>query len=202
MDAILVANPKGGSGKTTLSINLAGYLASQGQRVALLDLDRQKSATQWLAVRDPALPEISLLQDGHNSGGDWLVIDSPAGLHGKNLERALKLAHKVVVPIAPSLFDIRASQEFLAALAAERAVRKGHAFVGVVGMRVDPRTRAGVTLEQYVAQHALPVLAWLRNTQLYVNAAFEGKSLFDLPPHLVERDVAEWQGLIDWLINA
>ncbi len=202
MGAILVANPKGGSGKTTLSINLAGYLASQGQRVALLDLDRQKSATQWLGMRDPALPEIRLLQDGHTSGGDWLVIDSPAGLHGKNLERALKLAHKVVVPIAPSLFDIRASQEFLAALAAEKAVRKGHAFVGVVGMRVDARTRAGVTLEQYVAQHALPVLAWLRNTQLYVNAAFEGKSLFDLPPHLVERDVAEWQGLIDWLINA
>jgi len=133
---ILVANPKGGSGKTTLSINLAGYLASQGQRVAMLDLDQQKSATQWLAIRDASLPEIGLLRDGLKGSSDWLVIDSPAGLHGKSLERALKLAHKVIVPIAPSLFDIRASQEFLTALQAEKAARKGQGFVSVVGMRV------------------------------------------------------------------
>lgn len=199
MRAILVANPKGGSGKTTLSINLAGWLAATGRRVAMLDLDRQKSATQWLAVRDMALPDIELLQDGQKGEADWLVIDSPAGLHGKNLERALKLATKVVVPIAPSLFDIRASQEFLAALQAEKAVRKGHAFVGVVGMRVDPRTRAGVTLEQFMARQDLPVLAWLRNTQHYVNAAFEGKSLFDLPHHVAERDVEQWTELTGWL---
>ena len=199
MRVILVANPKGGSGKTTLSINLAGYLASQGQCVAMLDLDRQKSATQWLTMRDAALPKIELLRDGQKGGSDWLVIDSPAGLHGKNLERALKLVHKVVVPIAPSLFDIRASQEFLAALHAEKAVRKAHAFVGVVGMRVDARTRAGVTLEQFMAQQQLPVLAHLRNTQHYVNAAFEGKSLFDLPHHVAERDIEQWQELIDWL---
>lgn len=199
MRVILVANPKGGSGKTTLSINLAGYLASRGQRVAMLDLDRQKSVSQWLAIRDATLPNIDLLQDGQKGGSDWLVIDSPAGLHGKSLERALKLAHKVVVPIAPSLFDIRASQEFLAALHAEKAARKGQGFVSVVGMRVDVRTRAGVTLEQFMAQQQLPVLAHLRNTQHYVNAAFEGKSLFDLPLHVAERDIEQWQDLIDWL---
>jgi chromosome partitioning protein len=199
MQVILVANPKGGSGKTTLSVNLAGYLAASGERVALLDLDRQKSATQWLALRDPGLPEIRLLAEGLGNDDGWLVIDSPAGLHGKNLEHALKLAHKVIVPVAPSLFDIRASQDFLTALHAEKAVRRGRAFVGVVGMRVDARTRAGVTLEGFMAQQDLPVLAHLRNTQNYVNAAFEGKSLFDLPPHIVDRDVEQWQGLTDWL---
>jgi chromosome partitioning protein len=199
MRVILVANPKGGSGKSTLSINLAGYLASTGKRVAMLDLDRQKSATQWLAMRGAGLPEIELLREGQKGGSDWLVIDSPAGLHGKSLERALKLAHKVVVPIAPSLFDIRASQEFLAALHAEKAARKADAFLGVVGMRVDPRTRAGVTLEQFMGQQGLPVLTHLRNTQHYVNAVFEGKSLFDLPPHIAERDIEQWRGLIDWL---
>jgi len=199
MRVILVANPKGGSGKTTLSINLAGYLASRGERVAMLDLDRQKSATQWLAMRHAALPKIELLRDGQKGGSGWLVIDSPAGMHGKTLERALKLAHKVVVPIAPSLFDIRASQEFLAALQAEKAARKGQGFVSVVGMRMDVRTRAGVTLEQFMAQQQLPVLAHLRNTQHYVNAAFEGKSLFDLPHHVAERDIDQWQELIDWL---
>lgn len=199
MRVILVANPKGGSGKTMLSINLAGYLASRGDHVAILDLDPQKSATQWLAMRDEALPTIELMREGQKAVSDWLVIDSPAGLRGKNLERALKLAHKVAVPIAPSLFDIRASQNFLAALHTEKAARKSHALVGVVGMRVDPRTRAGVTLEQFMEQQDLPVLAYLRNTQNYVNAAFEGRSLFDLPHHVAERDIEQWQGLIDWL---
>jgi chromosome partitioning protein len=199
MRTILVANPKGGSGKTTLSINLAGYLAASGQRVALLDLDRQKSATQWLASRDARLPKIELLTQKQGEASGWLVMDSPAALHGKNLEHALKLAHQVIVPIAPSLFDIRASQNFLAALQAEKSVRKGRAFVGLVGMRVDARTRAGVTLENLMAAQDLPVLAYLRNAQNYVNAAFEGKSLFDLPPHIAERDVEQWQGIIDWL---
>lgn len=201
MRVILVANPKGGSGKTTLSINLAGYLAAQGERVALLDMDRQKSATQWLAARSAALPEIGLLCDGQKGGGDWLVVDTPAGLHGKTLKRALKLAHKLAVPIAPSLFDIRASRDFLAAVSAEKAVRRGKTFAGVVGMRFDPRTRAGATLEQFMAQQGMPVLACLRNTQHYVNAAFEGKSLFDLPPHAAERDLEDWRGLVDWLVH-
>ena len=201
MRTILIANPKGGSGKTTLSINLAGYLAASGQRVAILDLDRQKSATQWLASRDARLPKIELLTQKQGEGSGWLVIDSPAALHGKNLEHALKLAHQVIVPIAPSLFDIRASQDFLAALQAEKSVRKGRAFVGLVGMRVDARTRAGVTLEALMAQQDLPVLTYLRNAQNYVNAAFEGKSIFDLPPHIAERDVEQWQGIVDWLDN-
>lgn len=199
MRTILVANPKGGSGKTTLAINLAGYLAASGQSVAILDLDRQKSATQWLASRDAHLPNIEQLAQKQGEASGWLVIDSPAALHGKNLEHALKLAHQVIVPIAPSLFDIRASQDFLAALQAEKAVRKGRAFVGLVGMRVDARTRAGVTLETLMAQQDLPVLTYLRNAQNYVNAAFEGKSIFDLPPHIAERDLAQWQGILDWL---
>lgn len=199
MRTILVANPKGGSGKTTLSINLAGYLAASGEQVALLDLDRQKSATQWLAARDAHLPEIRLLTERQGESSGWLVIDSAAGLHGKNLEHALKLAHQVIVPIAPSLFDIRASQDFLSALQAEKSVRKGRAFIGLVGMRVDARTRAGVTLEGLMAQQDLPVLAYLRNTQTYVNAAFEGKSLFDLPPHIAERDIEQWHGITEWL---
>lgn len=199
MRAILVVNPKGGSGKTTLSTNIAGYLASVGKRVAILDLDRQKSATTWLAMRDLALPDIELMREGQKEDTDWLVIDSPAGLHGKNLERALKLAHKVVVPIAPSLFDIRASQDFLAALAGEKAVRKQKDFVAVIGMRVDHRTRAGATLELFMQKQQLPVLTFLRNTQNYVNAAFEGRCLFDLPPHQVERDLEQWQGLVEWL---
>lgn len=200
MKAILIANPKGGSGKTTLATNIAGHLASRGQRVAILDLDRQKSATQWLANRAGHLPAIGLLQsDGENAPADWLVIDSPAGLHGKNLDHALKLVHRVIVPIAPSVFDIQASREFLEALHHEKTVRKGRIFVGVVGMRMDPRTRAALTLEQFLKGVDLPILAYLREAQIYVNAAFEGKTLFDLPPSLAQRELEQWTYLLNWL---
>lgn len=198
MQAILVANPKGGAGKTTLSTNLAGWLAAQGQAVSLLDLDRQKSASKWLARRADTLPRISI-SGGGNPQPDWLVIDSPAGLHGKNLDHAIKLVSRVLVPISPSLFDIQASQDFLTELAEEKKIRQGKIQVGVVGMRMAPRTRAAATLEMFLRQLDLPVVAYLHETQQYVNAAFEGKTLFDLPPHLTQSERESWAPLLHWL---
>ncbi|HZW86041.1 MAG TPA: ParA family protein [Gallionella sp.] len=201
MQAILIANPKGGSGKTTLSTNIAGYLAAQGQHVTLLDLDRQQSSMQWLKNRPGNLPRI-VSQAEQKTGAvrsDWLVIDSPAGLHGKNLEHALRLVDRVIVPIAPSVFDIQASHEFLRVLGREKIIRKGKVSIGVVGMRMDPRTRAALTLEQFLATLDLPVLAYLREAQTYVSAAFEGKTLFDMPPHLAGRELEQWAYLLRWL---
>lgn len=196
--AILVANPKGGAGKTTLTVNLAGWLASQNKTVSLLDLDRQKSATKWLARRPATLPAISISGSGKEKT-DWMIIDSPAGMHGKNLDHAIKLVSRVLVPIAPSLFDIQASQDFLAELAEEKKVRQGKIDVGVVGMRMAPRTRAAVTLEQFLRHLDLPVVAYLHETQQYVNAAFEGKTLFDLPPYKTQAERESWVPLIKWL---
>ncbi|MDD2914808.1 MAG: ParA family protein [Gallionella sp.] len=204
MKVILIANPKGGSGKTTLSTNIAGYLASRGNCVVMLDMDRQKSASQWLANRPFELPFIELLQGGREqlSAADWLVIDSPAGMRGRNLEYALKLVNTVIVPIAPSLFDMHASREFLKILSHEKAVRKGKIFVGLVGMRMSPHTRMATTMEQFIDGLDLPVLAYLRETQVYVNAAFEGKSLFDLPPSLAGQEIEQWSYLLNWLDQA
>jgi chromosome partitioning protein len=201
MKTILIANPKGGSGKSTLSVNIAGYLANHGQRVAMLDLDRQQSSALWLATRPADLPLIRALDSpkNHDRPNDWLVIDSPAGLHGKNLDHAVKLASKIIVPIAPSLFDLHASRDFLQALADEKAVRKNKCQVGIVGMRMEMRTKAAWALEHFLSTLDLPILACLRETQVYVNAAFEGKSLFDLPLHLAERDIEQWAFLQDWL---
>jgi chromosome partitioning protein len=201
MQTILVANPKGGSGKTTLSTNIAGYLASTGKHVAMLDLDRQKSANLWLAQRDSSLPIIWPLQSENEKSeqADVLVIDSPAGLHGKNLDHAIKLAHKIVVPISPSLYDIQASYDFLRELSEEKVARKGRVEIGVVGMRMAPRTRAVATLEQFLAQLDVPILAYLRETQIYVNAAFEGKSIFDIPRHIAQHDLELWKDLIRWI---
>lgn len=203
MKTVLVANPKGGAGKTTLATNLAGALAAAGQSVALWDLDRQKSALQWLAVRGDNAPRIQNLGERGPSAvapsGDWLVMDSPAGLHGKNLAHAIKVATRVLVPVQPSLFDMAATGEFLSLLAEEKRVRGKAHFIGIVGMRVDPRTRAAATLEAFLHQFELPVLTYLRDTQLYANAAFNGLSIFDLPDYLASRETAQWTPLVEWI---
>lgn len=199
---LLVANPKGGSGKTTLATNIAGYLANKNEKVVLWDLDRQRSALKWMALRPEEFPRIrpfNAKDEDNLSGTGWLVLDSPAGLHGKSLSRLIKLAHKVVVPVQPSLFDMDATRHFMGVLNEAKAIRKQNTLVGMVGMRVDPRTRASAQLEAFLEEFDLPVLAYLRNTQVYVNASFEGSSIFDLPANLAKRDLEQWAPLLEWI---
>ena len=204
MKSILIANPKGGSGKSTLATNLAGYFARNGHQVMLGDTDRQQSAREWLALRSPALPPIQSweVKDGQPARPPkqttHAVLDTPAGLHGKLLERVLKQVDRVIVPVQPSLFDILATRHFLDALLEEKAVRKSRTFVAVVGMRVDPRTRAAGELDRFLATYELPVLACLRDTQLYVQVAASGMTLFDLSPSRAARDLEQWRPIIDW----
>jgi chromosome partitioning protein len=202
MKTVLIANPKGGCGKTTLSVNIAGYLANRGKRVAVLDMDRQQSAALWIETRPVDLPPVHAMKYNKESDipNDWLVIDSAAGLSGSNLACSLiKQAHKIIVPVVPSLFDLHASRDFLMELLEEKKVRNSHCHIGVVGMRMSPRTRAATVLEEFLDTLGLPVLAYLRETQVYVNAAFEGKSLFDLPHHVAERELEQWEFMQEWI---
>lgn len=200
MKTILIATPKGGAGKTTLSTNLAGMLAARGEKVCLWDLDRQKSALGWLAQRPAHLPAIHRLDSGkEKTEAEFLVLDSPAGLHGDKLSDLLKRVEKVLVPIVPSSFDLAATGAFLKELAEVKAVRKGRAFVAIVGMRVDARTRAAEKLDEFLAPIDLPVLTHLRDTQNYVTAAFEGKSIFDMAPSTVAIDLLQWQPIARWV---
>ena len=205
MKAFLVANPKGGSGKSTLATNLAGYFAYQGHDIMLGDIDRQQSAREWLAIRPFELPTIQTWDIGPDNiarppkGTTRVVLDTPAGLHGKMLERVLKLSARVIVPVQPSVFDMLATRQFLKELLSEKAVRKGKADVAVIGMRVDPRTRAAAELEKFFAGFDLPVLTYLRNTQTYVQACAAGLTLFDLPRSRAERDLEQWRAIIDWV---
>lgn len=204
MKAFLVANPKGGSGKSTLATNLAGYFANRGHEVMLGDIDRQQSSREWLGIRPFELPTIETWETGHDNiarppkGTSHVVLDTPAGLHGKMLERVLKLSTRVIVPVQPSMFDMLATRHFLTELLSEKAVRKGKADVAVIGMRVDARTRAAGELERFFATFELPVLAYLRDTQVYVQATAAGMTLFDLPRSRAERDIEQWQAIIDW----
>jgi chromosome partitioning protein len=205
LKSFLIANPKGGSGKSTLATNLAGWLASQGHRVMLGDTDRQQSSREWLKLRPPVLPRIDTWELGDNARGrppkgtTHVVLDTPAGLHGKKLAQLLGLAHQVIVPLQPSLFDILATRTFLDLLLEEKAVRRQETFVAVVGMRVDPRTRAAAELERFLDDLQLPVLTHLRDTQNYVQAAAHGMTVFDLSPSRADKDWLQWQPIFDWI---
>jgi chromosome partitioning protein len=205
MPIILIANPKGGVGKSTTATNLAGYFASRGHATMLGDLDRQQSALAWLNIRPTALPRIQSWERSEDDkvarppkGITHVVLDTPAGLHGHGLKDALKLADRVVIPVQPSLFDIYATQTFLGKLA-ERGVLKDSGRVGVLGMRVDARTRAAEQLQRFVDGLDMPVLGFLRDTQNYVQLAAHGLTLWDVGPSRVARDLEQWQTLLDWV---
>jgi chromosome partitioning protein len=203
MPVIVVANPKGGVGKSTLAINVAGCLARAGHRVMLGDVDRQQSSRQWLALRPAAARPI----DGWDVAADdivrppkgttHVVLDTPAGLHGKRLDAVMKIADQLLIPLQPSLFDIQATHPFVQELRAHR--RGAEVKIGLVGMRVREHTKAVEQLQSYLGTLPVPVVGWLRDTQNYVQLAAHGLTLFDVAPSRVERDLEQWQPLAAWL---
>lgn len=204
MPVIVVANPKGGVGKSTISTHVAAYYANQGHAVMLGDVDRQESSKLWMSLRpDSAAPIASwALERDHIAkppkGTTHVVLDTPAGLRGKRLLDVLKRGQKVLVPLQASVFDMNATLNFLAELAAcKREV--GKLQVALVGLRVDERTRSAEQLRQFVARTELPLLSMLRNTQNYPLLAARGLTVFDLPPQQAQRDLTQWQPICQWL---
>jgi chromosome partitioning protein len=203
MPVVVVANPKGGVGKSTLSTNVAGYFASQGHSVMLGDADRQQSSALWLKLRPEAARPIATWNISHDliarppRDTSHVVLDTPAGLHGWRFKDVLKLADKVLVPLQPSIFDIYATRAFLDELAETR--HADQLDVGIVGMRVDARTIAADKLHEFVDSLGLPVLGYLRDTQNYIHLAARGLTVFDVSPSRVEKDLQQWQGICDWL---
>lgn len=203
MTVLVVANPKGGVGKSTLSTQIAGYWASRGHSVVLGDADPQQSSRLWLRLRPPGARPISGWEvDAKRlakapKGTTHVVMDTAAGVRAKALENLLGLADKVLVPVQPSIFDIYATRDFLDEVLRLRP--KGRLQVALVGMRVDGRTLAAEQLQGFVSQLGLPVLGHLRPTQNYVYLAAQGLSLFDISPARVERDLAQWAPICHWL---
>lgn len=204
MPVVVIANPKGGVGKSTLATNVAGYYASRGHAVMLGDVDRQQSARLWLGLRPEAARPISTWDVQRDfivrppKGTTHVVLDTPAGLHGSKLKEMLRIADKVLVPLQPSIFDIYATQAFLDKLREHR--HAAGVQVGIVGMRIDERTRSAEQLHHFVEGLGLPVLGYVRDTQNYVHLAAQGLSVFDVGATTrVARDLEQWQSICQWL---
>lgn len=203
MPVIVVANPKGGVGKSTLATNVAGWYARSGHAVMLGDIDRQQSSREWLTLRPKELPTIRSweIDDDHRlkppRGTTHLVIDTPAGLHGRRLDAVLKVAERLLVPLQPSPFDIRSTHTFLRAV--REHPRAANLAIGFVAMRVKEHTHAAEHLQEFFATLGALPLASLRDTQNYVHLAARGLTLWDVTASRVERDLAQWQPLVQWL---
>jgi chromosome partitioning protein len=205
MQTLLVANPKGGSGKSTLATNIAGWLAGRKQRVVLADFDPLRSSIEWLQRRPALFPAIegwtpaSGRDDVREHNPHWLIMDTPAGLHGDALRDAIRRADTLLVPVSPSAFDTAATQHFLDQIGEYKAVRKGDIAIGLVAMRVDPRTHSALELEDFLNAFDFPLVAHLRQTQVYVHCARDGLSVFDLPRSRAEADWEQWRPLTRWI---
>jgi chromosome partitioning protein len=203
MNTILIANSKGGCGKSTLSVNLASALALAGEHVMLADADRQKSSLSW-ARRRPATARSITVADWTKGPGDIpkgvtrLIIDGPAGLRKDGFETLVAEADLIVMPVLPSTFDQDASTAFLEKLDALKSIRKNKKGVAIVGNRMRDRTRAAERLDRFLAGLGHAVVARLRDSMAYGEAAAQGLSIFEakgVRPVLRE----DWKPLVDYV---
>lgn len=203
MPVVVVANPKGGVGKSTVATQIAGYFAWRGRAVMLGDVDRQQSSRTWLGLRPAGLPHIGAWEVARDEvvrppkGTTHVVLDTPAGLHGKRLDEVLRIADRIVIPLQPSIFDIHATDEFVRQLLAHK--RSDKLKIALIGMRTREGTIATGHLRSFLDQVGVPLLGLLRDTQNYVHLAAHGLTVWDVSSARVERDREQWAPITAWL---
>jgi chromosome partitioning protein len=209
---IVVLNPKGGSGKSTMVTNLAGMLAARHQRVALMDCDPQGSSTRWLARRDASLaPIYGIAAYEHDAAVTrsfqmrvpadirCLVVDTPAALAAQDLAGYTRGAHAILVPVLPSAIDIHAVTRLIERLLLVAKVSRRMGRLGVIANRVRENTVSFRKLKLFLDRLDIATICQLRDSQSYVHAAEDGRCIHEMQPSKVAKDLEQWQPLIDWL---
>ncbi len=206
MPSILVANPKGGCGKTTIATSIACHYARQQIPTILIDRDPQKSAADWHASRPAncaAIELITLNTEDYFQPDiiDAMVIqDMPAGWQpNANLHQLCdSQTCQLLIPILPSPVDIKAGLRFLMQLyrsgILERNIR-----AGMIANRTRTHLRFHQELMDFLQRVQIPLIGTLRDSQNYIRAMENGISIFDLPARHVQKDLGQWQEIIDWL---
>lgn len=197
-------NAKGGCGKSTLTSGLASHYACEGQKVAIVDYDPQRSSLEWLAIRSDKDWEITGI-DGTDKDArvprdmDVVIYDVPAGLRGKDLTAMVKKAETIIIPVLPSPIDIRAASHFIRDLLLVGKVSRKQTKIAVVANRVKENTLVFHKLEAFLKSLKIPFIATLRDSQNYIRAEERGLGIFELGPAAVAHDMEQWEPLLKWL---
>jgi chromosome partitioning protein len=209
---IVILNPKGGAGKTTLATNLAGYLTCTGRRVALMDLDPQGCCMRWLARRPqeaPPIHGIAAYDQRISATRSWqlrvpwdiryLVMDSPAAIPSHQLPDFTIGAHAIIVPVLPSDIDIHVASRLIADLLTVARVSRRMGRLGIVANRVRENTLASRKLMSFLERLSIPVVGTLRDSQNYIRAAEEGLCVQEMHSRRALCDLRDWPSLTNWL---
>jgi chromosome partitioning protein len=212
MQRIVVLNPKGGSGKTTLAINLAAYFAGRGDSTLLIDRDPQGSSTRWLRKRKAPQAEIKGIatfeRDSRTTmswqmrvpeGTEKIIVDSPAAVEARAMPEMVRDAHKVIVPVLPSDIDIHAASRCIADLLLVAKIKRAENRIGVVANRVRKNTLMFQALMRFLEKLDIPVIATIRDSQNYVRAAEQGVGIHEMKSYTVREDLGQWETLLAWL---
>lgn len=209
---IVVLNPKGGCGKSTLAVNLAGYLASRKNGVAIMDFDPQGSSMRWLKVRpekSAPIHGIAAFDLRSSATRSWqlrvprnvryLVVDSPASVPAENLAELTSGAHAILIPVLPSDMDVHAATQLMKDLLLIAKVSRRMGRIGVVANRVRENTIAYRKLMRFLESLSISVVGVLKDSQNYVRSAEHGLSIHEMRMPRVQRDIDRWQPIFDWL---
>jgi chromosome partitioning protein len=212
MQKIVLLNPKGGSGKTTIAINLASYYAVAGLRPTLMDMDAQGSTTRWLNKRAKGQPTIHGIAGYERNSRvtrsfatrlpletERLVVDTAAAVEAQRLPDLTRNATAILVPVLPSDIDIHAAAKCISDLLLIAKVRREDQRIAVIANRVKKNTVIYKSLMKFLETLQIPVVATLRDSQTYIRAAESGVGIFEVKPYLVREDLEQWLPLIGWL---
>ena len=199
MRTVLVANRKGGVGKTMMAVTIASALANRGERVALADADRQQSSLGWLNRRPGTVSQMRGLDWSKNADIgdnpktlDWLVIDAPGALKGSKAEALIAEAKAVLTPIQASVFDENATRGFLSDIEDLKRIRKGKVGVHLVPNRIKLRSRATQELENFLEGVGYQPLTWITERAVYGDLAAQGLTIFDRKLAALKPVKAQW----------
>ena len=204
MRSILVVNPKGGCGKTTIATNLATYYAVWGLPTALVDLDPQQSSMDWVRIR----PETEAPIQGFNGlkgkifpspETQRVIYDCPARTDTAKVAKLIKLVDVVLIPVMPSAIDMRVAASFIADIVNKVQVNNSDAILGVIANRVQKNYHSYSALIGFLQKLDIQLVGALRNSQNYVKAADTGVGIFEMSMSEVKNDMKEWEPILHWI---
>ena len=212
LNRIVILNPKGGCGKSTLATNLAACYARRGPTPAVMDYDPQGSTMAWLERRPADLPTIhgiAAYKKSMQATRSWqlrvpnetvtLLVDSPASVNHDDLRELTRDSTNILVPVLPSSMDIHAASRCIADLLLVAKVDRRDRKLAVVANRTRKNTKSFGKLMRFLDSLGIPIIAVLRDSQNFVHAAEHGVGLCDMQPSRVRDDVAQMENILAWL---